>query len=138
MEKTTGKTAIADLVAGTRKVISRIRSNVVELSTRGEKRLELMSLKNQRARLFRELGMKVFVLIRHGKCSLPDVQQQYEGLVSLEETIRRLEGGRREEAAAPPPEKTVRSRRSTSGTAKKVGVRRTRAPKPPPETKSDE
>ncbi len=81
---TSGKEVLADLMAGTKKLISRLREDMDELSTKGKIKLEIMSLKNKRARAFRELGMRAYVLLRKKKYEIPEVS-------SLIGIVRRLE-----------------------------------------------
>ena len=85
------KEVLSDLVAGTKKLLSRIREDVDELSTKGRYKLDIISLKNKRARIFRELGMRTYVLIKNQKHDVPEVKGLVGEINRIDREIKTLE-----------------------------------------------
>jgi hypothetical protein len=90
-EKSRGKEVLADFVKGTKKLLSRLREDMDDLSAKGRLRLEIISLKNKRARVFRDLGMRTYLLIKHGKCTVPEVAGLVEEIHVYDREIREQE-----------------------------------------------
>jgi predicted nucleic acid-binding Zn-ribbon protein len=86
-----GKEVLADLMEGTKKLISRLREDVDDLSTRGKFKLEIMSLKNRRARAFRDLGMRTYILVKNRKYEVPEVKGLVAEIRELDSEIQSQE-----------------------------------------------
>jgi predicted nucleic acid-binding Zn-ribbon protein len=87
-EQAKGKEVLADLMEGTKKLISRLREDVDELSTKGKFKLEIMSLKNKRARAFRDLGMRMYILTKNRKYDIPEVKSIVAEIRKLDADIQ--------------------------------------------------
>jgi len=86
-EKAKSKEVFDDFVGGTKKLFSRIKGDVDDLSTKGKLRLDIVSLKNKRSRAFRELGMKAYLLVKHERLAIPEAKGLLGELKVLEEEI---------------------------------------------------
>jgi predicted nucleic acid-binding Zn-ribbon protein len=125
-EKPRGREVLNDLMEGTRKLLSRLREDVDEISNRSKHRLDILSLKNRRAKAFRELGMRMYVLIRNRKYSVPEVK-------GLLEELQRLEGeiASREQALKLLDEAVAKPAARRRGTVARPAARPPRRKAPP-------
>jgi hypothetical protein len=121
---------LSDLVAGTKKLISRLREDMDDLSTKGRYKLDVISLKNKRARVFRELGMRTYVLIKNQKHDLPEVKGLVGEINRLDKEIKTLEKAFGEYRSG--VETKARAKQAEQGGAATRGsVRRKRAARKP-------
>jgi hypothetical protein len=100
VKKPAGVDVLGDIVKGTRRLIDRLRGDVDEFSLKGRMKLEILSLKNKRARAFRELGMRVFILARKGvelpaglKPLVGEIERLDAGIAEQDQALRKLEAG---------------------------------------------
>ncbi len=98
VKKPAGVDVLGDIVKGTRRLIDRLRGDVDEFSMKGRMKLEILSLKNKRARAFRELGMRVFILARKGfdlpaglKSLVGEIERLDAGIAAQDEALRKLD-----------------------------------------------